>query len=87
MAAGRKALAKATPGVLAADESLLEALAATRRGTFVKALSSLTEEAEAPAPAPAPKPKAAPKPVKKAAPKAAPAKAKKKKTTKKKKKK
>ena len=83
MASGRKALAKATPGVLAADESLLEALAATRRGTFVKTLAALTDEGDAPA---KPKP-AAKKPAKKAAPKAAPAKAKKKKSTKKKKKK
>lgn len=82
MAGGRKALAKATPGVLAADESLLEALAATRRGTFVKTLSTLTEEGEAPA-----KPASTPKPVRKAAAKPAPAKAKKKKPAKKKKKK
>lgn len=91
MASGRKALAKATPGVLAADESLLEALAVTRRGTFVKTLAALTDEGDAPAkPAPkkpAPKKPAAKKPAKKAAPKAAPAKAKKKKSTKKKKKK
>jgi len=78
MAAGRKALQKATPGVLEADESLLEALAATRRGTFLKTLSALTESKEGTA-----KPAAKPAP----APKAAPSKAKKKKAGKKKKKK
>ena len=80
MAAGRKALEKATPGVLQADESLLEALAATRRGTFLKTLSTLTEENTVPA-----KPKPAPKAAPKAS--AAPSKAKKKKAGKKKKKK
>ena len=101
MAAGRKALDKAAPGVVSADEALLEALPASRRNTFLKALSTLveSEEEEAPAPAPAPKvvtrkkaapkPKAKPKakPAAKAKPKAAPAKAKKAKVTKKKKKK
>lgn len=82
MAAGRKALAKATPSVLEADASLLEVLAATRRGTFLKTLSTLAEEAEGEATTPAPKPKPAPK-----AKAAAPAKAKKKKAVKKKKKK
>lgn len=84
MAAGRKALQKATPGVVAADESLLDALAASRRGTFLKTLTTLADEGEtAPAAAkkPAPKPKPAP------AKKAAPAKAKKKAASKKKKKK
>lgn len=101
MAAGRKALAKATPGVVDADQALLEALPASRRDTFLRALSTVieaSEEAEAapaaeakPAPAakPAPKAKAAPK--RKAKPKAAakpaPAKAKKPKAVKKKKKK
>jgi len=90
MAAGRKALEKATPGVLKADEELLEVLAATRRGTFLKTLTVLTEEKETTV-KPAvvqvkPVKKQTPKP---AAAKAAPAKpkAKKKKTVKKKKKK
>ena len=81
MAAGRKALEKATPGVLAADASLLDALAATRRDTFLKTLSTLTDEDVAPAAKPAArKPAPARKP-------AAPTKAKKKATKKKKKKK
>lgn len=79
MASGRKALAKATPGVLAADASLLDALAATRRDAFLKTLSTLTDEDDAPA-----KPARKPTPVRKAA---APVKAKKKKPVKKKKKK
>lgn len=70
MAAGRKALQSATPGVIAADESLLDALAVSRRGTFLKTLSTLTEETEA---APVAKPK--PKPVNAAAKPAKPAKA------------
>lgn len=88
MSAGRKALAKATPGVLAADESLLDVLAVSRRGTFVKTLSALTEEVEAPAAKPKPAaPKAKPKAKAKAAAKPTAAKAKKKKPAKKKKKK
>lgn len=74
MAAGRKALEKATPGVLEADASLLEAMAGTRRDAFLKTLSVLTEEGDAPAKAPA-KP-VAEKPVAKRAAKAAPKKAK-----------
>lgn len=46
MAAGRKALEKSTPGVLAADANLLETLAATRRDAFLKTLSTLTDEAD-----------------------------------------
>lgn len=79
MAAGRKALQKATPGVIDADSSLLEALATTRRDGFLKALGTLAVSTdEAPAPV-----KAKPAP----APKAQPAKAKKAKSAKKKKKK
>ena len=84
MAAGRKALQKATPSVVAADESLLDALAASRRGTFLKTLTTLTDEGEA-APAVAKKPAPNPKPA--PAKKAAPAKTKKKAAAKKKKKK
>ncbi|MEM9669581.1 MAG: MarR family winged helix-turn-helix transcriptional regulator [Pseudomonadota bacterium] len=67
MAAGRKALAKAMPGVTAADEAILETLPKSRRDSFLSALATLAnapEEAPAepePAPAPAPK-KAAAKP-------------------------
>ena len=63
MAAGRKALAQAAPGVLAADRILMESLPATRRDGFIKTLSAFAQSAEedaAPAPqakAPAPKPK------------------------------
>jgi hypothetical protein len=88
MASGRKALQKATPGVVAADESLLDALAATRRSTFLKTLTTLTDEADAapaarkaPARKPAPQPKAAAAPVaEKAKKKKSAAKKKKKKT-------
>lgn len=79
MTAGRKALQKATPGVLEADVSLLDAIAVSRRGTFLKTLTSLAEEGEAAAAPAAPKKavakKAAPK---KAAPKKAVKKTKKK---------
>lgn len=74
MAAGRKALEKATPGVVDADAALLEALPASRRDTFLRALSTLvetSEEAEA-APAPAPAPAAKPAPVAKKKPAAKP---------------
>ncbi|MEL7451969.1 MAG: MarR family winged helix-turn-helix transcriptional regulator [Pseudomonadota bacterium] len=103
MAAGRRALAKATPGVALADEALLEVLPKTRRDSFIRALAMLAEapepdaESEAPAPKPAEPAKSAPAakaPAKgapaKAKAKAAPAEAKKpkkKKDTKKKKKK
>ena len=77
MTAGRKALQKATPGVLEADVSLLDAIAVSRRGTFLKTLTVLAEEGEAAAAPAAPKKavakKAAPK--KAAAKKAAPKKA------------
>jgi len=94
MAAGRKALAQATPGVLAADRMLMESLPVTRRDGFLKTLTSFAQSGEAetkPAPkakAPAaakPKIKARAKP--KVAVKAAPAKASKAKKTKPKKKK
>lgn len=82
MTAGRKALQKATPGVLDADVSLLDAIAVSRRGTFLKTLTALAEEGEAAAAPAAPKKavaqKAAPKkaaPKKAAAKKAAPKKA------------
>ena len=84
MTAGRKALQKATPGVLEADVSLLDAIAVSRRGTFLKTLTALAEEGEAAAAPAAPKKavakKAAPKKVaaKKAAPKKAVKKTKKK---------
>lgn len=84
MTAGRKALQKATPGVLDADVSLLDAIAVSRRGTFLKTLTALAEEGEAAAAPAAPKKavakKAAPKKAapKKAAPKKAVKKTKKK---------
>ena len=84
MTAGRKALQKATPGVLEADVSLLDAIAVSRRGTFLKTLTALAEEGEAAAAPAAPKKavakKAAPKKAapKKAAPKKAVKKTKKK---------
>ncbi|MEO1405106.1 MAG: MarR family winged helix-turn-helix transcriptional regulator [Pseudomonadota bacterium] len=86
MAAGRKALSKAMPGVIAADEALLEALPKTRRDSFISALGLIADAPEAPAPVspPAPAPKAAP--AKKKPAKAA-GKSKKKKTAKKSKKK
>ena len=98
MAAGRRALSKAMPGVVAADEALLEALPKSRRDSFISALAIIADapEPEA-APAPAPQPEPAPAPAPKPAPakaasakkKAAksPAKAKKKKAAKKSKKK
>lgn len=82
MAAGRKALQKAMPGVVGADSALLDGLSASRREAFLKALVALTEADEAPAPK-----KAEPAPAKAAAPKAKAAPAKKKKEVKKKKKK
>jgi len=69
MAAGRKALAQAAPGVISADRMLMEALPTTRRDGFLRTLTILTESEEAAA---KPKAKAAPKPkAKKAKAKAA----------------
>lgn len=84
MAAGRRALEKAMPGVVSADTVLLEALPATRRDSFLRALATLAgaPAAEAHAAPPAPKPAA-----KKAAPAAKKPAIKAKKTSKKKKKK
>lgn len=73
MASGRKALDKATPGVVSADEALLEALPASRRDTFLRALSTLVEVSEEAEAAPAPAPKPAPKPAAKRAPAKKPA--------------
>ncbi|MEO1476237.1 MAG: MarR family winged helix-turn-helix transcriptional regulator [Pseudomonadota bacterium] len=91
MAAGRKALAKAMPGVIAADEALLEALPKTRRDSFLGALAVLADAPADPEPAaePAPEPKPAPKaaPAKAASPKKKAEKPKKKKSAKKSKKK
>ena len=71
MAAGRKALAQAAPGVISADRMLMEALPTTRRDGFLRTLTILTESEEAAA-KPKPKAKAAPKPkAKKAKAKAA----------------
>ena len=71
MSAGRKALEKATPGVLKADIGLLDAIAVSRRGTFLKTLTALAEEGEAATPAPAKaKAPAKRKPAKKTATKA-----------------
>lgn len=64
MATGRKALDKATPGVVSADESLLESLAATRRDGFLKALSALAATEEPAPEKPAAKPAKAKKPAK-----------------------
>ncbi|MEO9970048.1 MAG: MarR family transcriptional regulator [Hyphomonadaceae bacterium] len=77
MASGRKALAQASPGVIAADRMLMDSLPATRRDGFLRTLTALTaaeeEEGKAKAKAKA-KPrvavKAKPKPKPKAAPKA-----------------
>ena len=67
MAAGRKALAQAAPGVLAADRMLMDTLPATRRDGFIKTLTAFAESGEAEtAPAPRAKPPAAPKPKAKA---------------------
>ena len=71
MASGRKALAQASPGVIAADRMLMDSLPATRRDGFLRTLTALTaaEEEEGKAKAKA-KPKAAVKAKPKAAPKA-----------------
>ena len=72
MAAGRKALVKATPGVLKADALLLDSVAVSRRGTFLKTLGTLADEGEAqaaPAPKRTPAKKAPAKAKKKSAPK------------------
>ena len=63
MAAGRKALAQATPGVLEADRILMESLPATRRDSLLKTLTAVAgaDEVEA-RPAPKPKAPAAPRP-------------------------
>lgn len=61
-AAGRKALDKAKPGVLAADEGLMELLGVTKANALLKSLSTLTEEVEA-AVAPETAPPIAAKPV------------------------
>ena len=61
MAAGRKALAQAAPGVISADRMLMEALPATRRDGFLRALTALTESEEV-ASKPKPKAKVAPTP-------------------------
>ncbi len=83
MAAGRKALQKAMPGVTEADTTLLSGLPASRRDAFLKALITLTTPDEKPVAK-----KAAAEPAKPTAPKAkTAAPAKKKKTEKKKKKK
>ncbi|MEM6411222.1 MAG: MarR family winged helix-turn-helix transcriptional regulator [Pseudomonadota bacterium] len=92
MAAGRKALGKAMPGVVAADEALLEALPKSRRDSFISALGIIADtpedkvEVSAPTPAPA---KAAPTkaPATKKKPAKAATKSKKKKSAKKAKKK
>lgn len=79
LAAGRRALEKAMPGVAEADQAMLEALPKTRRDSFLKALAELSdapvagdadEDEAAPEPAPAPEPK----PAKAKAAKAKPAK-------------
>ncbi|MEO0881179.1 MAG: MarR family winged helix-turn-helix transcriptional regulator [Pseudomonadota bacterium] len=91
MAAGRKALSKAMPGVVAADESLLEALPKSRRDSFISALGVIADAPEAPAPVSEPAPAPTPAPAKPAPAKKKPTKAesksKKKKSTKKSKKK
>lgn len=48
MAAGRKALAQASPGVIAADRMLMDSLPVSRRDGFLRTLTALTatEEAE-----------------------------------------
>ena len=64
MAAGRKALAQAAPGVIAADRLLMETLPISRRDGFLRALTIVTTPEE---PVSKPKAKVAPKPkVKKA---------------------
>jgi DNA-binding MarR family transcriptional regulator len=60
MAAGRKALAQAAPGVIAADRMLMDSLPATRRDSFLKTLTAFAESGEAEA-KPAPRAKPAPK--------------------------
>ena len=88
MAAGRKALAQAAPGVLAADRMLMDSLPSTRRDGFLKTLTAFAHAAEEDAkPAPRAKAPAAPKPKIKAKPAAASAKATKAKKAKPKKKK
>lgn len=47
MAAGRKALAHAAPGVLAADRMLMDSLPATRRDSFLKTLTAFAQSGEA----------------------------------------
>ncbi|MEL7480597.1 MAG: MarR family winged helix-turn-helix transcriptional regulator [Pseudomonadota bacterium] len=70
LAAGRRALEKAMPGVAEADAAIVEALPKTRRDAFLKSLSTLAASeasgAEAAAPSAPPPPPPPPPPAKKA---------------------
>lgn len=77
LAAGRRALEKAMPGVAEADHAMLDALPKTRREGFLKALAMLADapaggmpEEEDSASGPPPEDLPAPKPAKLKAPKA-----------------